>query len=76
MRRIGLRAASGAAIVTAGALLGMAPANAEPANDPCANSGVFFCRLLPIMPELEHDIDMSTSAPSDHHIHTPHTTVP
>lgn len=55
-----------AAMTTATAMaltLGSAVAQAAPDFDPCANSGVFFCRMLPIMPELDEDVDLSTPAP-------------
>ncbi|WP_370501109.1 fibronectin-binding protein [Mycolicibacterium sp. jd] len=37
----------------------LAPAGAEPADNPCALTSVFFCRLLPIAPDLEGDIDLT-----------------
>lgn len=44
--------------------IGSAPvADAEPGADPCAGSGIIFCRFLPIAPELEGDIDLTKQAP-------------
>lgn len=38
------------------------PAAAEP-DDPCAHTMVFFCRMLPMAPELDHDIDLTQPTP-------------
>jgi hypothetical protein len=36
-----------------------APAGADPGNDPCRSTFIPICRMLPIMPDLDHDIDLS-----------------
>ena len=40
-------------------------ATAEPAPDPCAQSGFLLCRMLPIYPDLEEDIDLTKPAPAE-----------
>jgi hypothetical protein len=51
------------AVIFAGTLLtGLylaAPAGADPGFDPCHSSITFICRMLPIMPDLDHDVDLS-----------------
>jgi hypothetical protein len=34
------------------------PAVADP-SDPCHGGGSFLCRMIPIMPDLDHDIDLT-----------------
>jgi hypothetical protein len=36
-----------------------APAGADPGFDPCHSSVPFLCRMFPMMPDLDHDIDLS-----------------
>ena len=40
------------------------PASAAPADDPCQGAMVLFCRLLPIAPELEGDVDLTKQMPA------------
>ncbi len=35
------------------------PAGADPGNDPCRSTFIPICRMLPIMPDLDHDIDLT-----------------
>jgi hypothetical protein len=35
------------------------PAGADPDYDPCRTNVLPICRLVPIMPDLDHDIDLS-----------------
>jgi hypothetical protein len=37
---------------------------AESSDDPCELALNFFCRLLPIAPDLDHDIDLTTPSPA------------
>jgi len=39
------------------------PAGAGPVDDPCQLAVVFVCRLLPIAPDLEGDVDLTTQLP-------------
>ena len=52
-----------AAIIALGAvttgLCVAAPAGADPGFDPCHSSVPFLCRMFPMMPDLDHDIDLS-----------------
>jgi hypothetical protein len=52
-----------AAIVVLGAvttgLCLAAPAGADPGFDPCRSSVLFVCRMFPVMPDLDHDIDLT-----------------
>jgi hypothetical protein len=41
------------------------PASADPAGDPCGLAMSFFCRLLPIAPDLDGDIDLTKELPPD-----------
>jgi hypothetical protein len=36
-----------------------APADADPADDPCQLAVSFLCRLVPIAPDLDHNIDLT-----------------
>lgn len=47
-----------AGAVTTGLCLA-APAGADPGFDPCHSTIVFLCRMLPLMPDLDHDVDLS-----------------
>ena len=42
--------------VTSGLYLAV-PAGADP--DPCRGIGIPICRLVPIMPDLDHDVDLT-----------------
>lgn len=60
IRRVaGLLAVAVGTCITAG--LSSANAAADPGTDPCANSTFLFCRMMPISPELDHDIDLTTA---------------
>ena len=47
-----------ATAVTAGLLLA-APANADPGDNPCEFAISYFCKFVPIAPDLYHDIDVT-----------------
>jgi hypothetical protein len=51
----------GIALVSAVAL--STPASADPGQDPCDLAFGFLCRMLPIAPDLDHDIDLTTDDP-------------
>lgn len=53
-------AAAGA--LTAGLLLA-APASAEPGDNPCELAVNFLCRIVPIAPGLEGDVDLTQQQP-------------
>ncbi|WP_235892258.1 fibronectin-binding protein [Mycolicibacterium hodleri] len=60
-RRIGILAT---AILLAVAPVAMAaPAAADPDNDPCQFAFSLFCRLVPIAPDLDHNIDLTQDQP-------------
>lgn len=40
-------------------------ANADPSEDPCASVISILCRLVPIAPQLDGDIDLTTQQPVD-----------
>jgi len=52
-----------AATAGAGALVVAAPAVAEPDGPPPCGMLSVICNMLPMMPELDHDIDMSKNQP-------------
>jgi hypothetical protein len=54
-------AALTAGLVLTGGLLA-APASAEP-MPPCEFALAFICGMLPAMPELDHDIDLTSELP-------------
>jgi hypothetical protein len=37
------------------------PAGADPDVDPCRSIAIPFCRLLPMVPDLDHDVDLTQS---------------
>jgi hypothetical protein len=41
-----------------------ASADADPVGDPCSLAIVLFYRLLPIAPDLDHDVDLTTQYPA------------
>jgi hypothetical protein len=53
------RAVVVAIAATAMALGLAAPANAGPGDDPCPLAMAFLCRMLPVAPDLDHDIDLT-----------------
>lgn len=52
-----------ATAVTAGLLLAT-PANADPDDSPCELAISYFCRFIPVAPDLDHDLDL-TQRPVD-----------
>jgi len=40
-----------------------APASADPVSDPCQLAFSLFCRFVPILPELEHSVDLTLDQP-------------
>lgn len=58
MRRLSIVALGG----VAAALLAAAPAQADPDN-PCDLAVNFLCRMVPIAPDLDHDIDLTVQSP-------------
>ena len=50
------------AALTAGLLLA-APATANPGDDPCEFAVNYFCRFIPIAPDLEGSIDLTQQQP-------------
>jgi hypothetical protein len=56
-----------AMVVTAGVLgaqIALAvPSVADPTDDPCGLAVSFFCRFVPIAPELDGDVDLTTQVP-------------
>jgi hypothetical protein len=55
--------AAGAALA-AGALFAI-PASADPGDDPCEFAINYFCRFVPIAPDLEGDVDLTKQQPVD-----------
>jgi hypothetical protein len=35
------------------------PAGADPGFDPCRSSFIPICRMAPMMPDLDHDVDLT-----------------
>jgi hypothetical protein len=44
--------------VTTGLYLAI-PAGADPRDDPCRGVAIPICRLVPIMPDLDNDVDLT-----------------
>jgi hypothetical protein len=63
MRRSSRTLLIAAAIAISGMDLSGAPASAAPDN-PCDLAVSFFCRFVPIAPDLDGDVDLSTQVPS------------
>jgi hypothetical protein len=40
-----------------------APADAEPGDNPCEFAIIFFCKYVPIAPDLEGDVDLTQQQP-------------
>lgn len=56
--------------ITALSVLGAAvflavPASAEPGGNPCEVAINYFCKFLPIAPDLEGDVDLTQQQPVD-----------
>jgi hypothetical protein len=45
-------------ILTTGLCLAV-PAGADPGFDPCRANVTPFCRMVPMMPDLDHDVDLT-----------------
>jgi hypothetical protein len=39
------------------------PASADAGDDPCALAVTFLCRFMPIAPDLDGDVDLTTAIP-------------
>ena len=50
--------------LTAGLLLA-APASADPGDNPCELAISYFCKFIPIAPDLDHDIDVTQAQQVD-----------
>ena len=57
------RTVIGAAVALAAGVLMAAPAAAEPGNNPCEFAVSYFCRFVPIAPDLEGDVDLTQQQP-------------
>ena len=57
------RTVIGAAAALAAGILLATPANAEPGDNPCEFAINYFCRFIPIAPDLERDIDLTKDQP-------------
>jgi hypothetical protein len=57
------RTVVGAALALAVGTLLATPANAEPGDNPCEFAVNYFCRFIPIAPDLEGDIDLTQQQP-------------
>jgi hypothetical protein len=53
-----------AAALTAGLVLAT-PASAEPGDNPCEFAINYFCKFLPMAPDLEGDVDLTQQQPVD-----------
>jgi hypothetical protein len=42
-----------------------APASAEPGDNPCELAITFLCRIVPVAPDLDHDVDLTQQQPVD-----------
>lgn len=53
----------GAALVAVGATVAVvslaAPASADPSGGPCGLPPNPFCALIPVLPDLDHDVDLT-----------------
>jgi hypothetical protein len=50
------------AVLAAGIILA-APASADPADNPCEFAINYFCKFIPLAPDLEGDIDLTKDRP-------------
>ncbi len=57
------RTVIGAAAALAAGILLATPANAEPGDNPCEFAINYFCRFIPIAPDLEGDVDLTQQQP-------------
>ncbi|WP_235010244.1 fibronectin-binding protein [Mycobacterium sp. 3519A] len=60
-----LKKAFGVAVAMAAAALFAAPAHADPGDNPCEFAINYFCKFLPIAPDLEGDVDLTQQQPVD-----------
>jgi hypothetical protein len=51
-----------AAVLAAGAYLAT-PTSADPGDNPCEFAINYFCKFIPIAPDLEGDVDLTTDQP-------------
>ncbi len=51
------------AVAAAAALALAAPATADPGMPPCAGLLAAICNMVPTLPELDHDIDLTKNQP-------------
>jgi hypothetical protein len=51
-----------AAALAAGTLFAV-PASAEPVDNPCEFAINYFCKFIPIAPDLEGDVDLTKDRP-------------
>jgi len=59
------RAVMAAATALAVATLFAVPASADPSDNPCELAINFLCRIVPIAPDLDHDLDLTQQHPVD-----------
>jgi len=59
------RAVVAAATALAAATLFAIPASADPGDNPCELAINFLCRIVPIAPDLDHDLDLTNQQPAD-----------
>lgn len=60
-----LRTVVAAAAALAAAVFLAAPASAEPGDNPCEFAINYFCKFMPIAPDLEGDVDLTQQQPVD-----------
>jgi hypothetical protein len=53
-----------AAALAAGVFLAI-PATADPGDNPCELAISYFCKFMPIAPDLEGDVDLTQQQPVD-----------
>ncbi|BDD96329.1 Uncharacterised protein [Mycolicibacterium fortuitum] len=54
---------AGATMLAAAPSVGAVPAAADPITDPCQLAFSLFCRFVPMLPELEHNVDLTQNQP-------------
>jgi hypothetical protein len=60
-----MRAVIAAAATLAAGLFLATPASAEPGDNPCEFAINYFCKFLPMAPDLEGDVDLTQQQPVD-----------
>ena len=58
------RAVIGAVTALAASTFLAGPAQAQPGDDPCALAVNFLCRFVPVAPDLDDDVDLTTLQPA------------